>query len=443
MTNPIVNRTVLIIYPHWHPANLAGVQRPRLIGNHLLKLGWKPRVLTVEEKYFEEVPDHDFHNSFSPDFEVTRVSAFNITKPRLIGDIGLRAFWQLYKGALKIIREERIDFIWLPIPSFYNALLGRLLYEKTKINYGIDYIDPWVRDITNQRNIRAVISQWFAKILEPIALKKVSLVSGVDTTYYQPALKRNFPGFFDEIGNLKTECINPYTYSKMAHVGMPYGFDPNDHTVTFKDATPPWGKENKHKIWLYAGAFLPNSHLFLQSFFKAVAILRQEGRWDPDVRLWFIGTGTYPSKRIAKYAEEFGLYDIVEERRERFPYLYVLNWLSRADTVLIFGSTESHYTASKTFQALLSQRPLLTCFHNKSSALNILDSCNASKFSVRYTPGNTVLELETQFKRVILQRLEETEWQPNLTPLEQYSAKHSSLKLVRTLEQINPKEEIF
>lgn len=30
-------KTVLIIYPHWVPANLAGVQRPRLIVNYLKK----------------------------------------------------------------------------------------------------------------------------------------------------------------------------------------------------------------------------------------------------------------------------------------------------------------------------------------------------------------------------------------------------------------------
>ena len=443
MTKQTQNNTLLIIYPHWHPTNLAGVQRPRLIGNHLLKLGWKPRVLTVDEKYYEETPDPDIHRTFTPDFEVTRVSAFPITKPRIIGDIGLRAFWQLYKGALKIISEERIDFIWLPIPSFYNALLGRLLYEKTKISYGIDYIDPWVRDITNQRNIRAAISQWIARILEPIALKKVSLISGVDTAYYQPALDRNFPNFFDKNGNLSAESINPYTRKKMAHVGMPYGFDPNDHKVVLKEAIPPWGKEYNHKIWLYAGAFLPNSHLFLQSFFKAIAILRQEGLWDSDIRLWFIGTGTYPSKRITTYAEDFGLQDIVEERRERSPYLHVLNWLSRAETVLIFGSTESHYTASKTFQALASKRPLLTCFNNKSSALNILDSCNASKFSVRYNPENTVPELETQFKKVILRKLEKTEWQPNLIPLEQYSAEDSANKLIQAVELLNSKKVFF
>jgi hypothetical protein len=186
-------KTILIIYPHWHPCNMAGVHRPRLIGNYLKELGWQPRILTVEAAYFEETPDPDFEKTFSPHFVVTRVKALPVMRPRLIGDIGLRAFFQLYKEAKRIIRTEKIDFVWLPIPSFYNALLGRLLYEKTKIPYGIDYIDPWVRDISNQKNKRAILSQWLAKVLEPIAIKKVSVISGVSTPYYAPAIERNFP----------------------------------------------------------------------------------------------------------------------------------------------------------------------------------------------------------------------------------------------------------
>src|SRR5690554_4333553 len=137
-------KTLLIIYPHWYPINLAGVHRPRLIGNFLDKFDWKVRVLTVKESCFEETPDNDFKTTFSSNFEISRVNAFPITKSRLIGDIGIRAFIQLYKKGKEIIRQEKPDFLWIPIPSFYTSILGRLLHEKTGIRYGIDYIDPWV-----------------------------------------------------------------------------------------------------------------------------------------------------------------------------------------------------------------------------------------------------------------------------------------------------------
>src|SRR5690606_8842440 len=112
-------KNLLIIYPHWHPANLAGVHRPRLIGNFLPEFGWHPIILTVKEEFFEETPDLDFKKTFRDHFEVHRVNAFPLGKIRIFGDIGIRSFWQLYRGAKKIIAAKEIDFIWIPVPSYY------------------------------------------------------------------------------------------------------------------------------------------------------------------------------------------------------------------------------------------------------------------------------------------------------------------------------------
>ena len=125
-------KTVLIIYPHWVPANLAGVQRPRLIGNYLKQFGWQPLLLTVDAKYYEEPLDPLLEKTVSNDIEVIYTKAYRVTKPRIIGDIGLRAFPFLKKEALKICGERQIDFIWIPIPSFYTAILGRILYKVKK-----------------------------------------------------------------------------------------------------------------------------------------------------------------------------------------------------------------------------------------------------------------------------------------------------------------------
>lgn len=450
-------KTILIIYPHWHPANLAGVQRPRLIGNYLKAFGWKPRVLTVKEKYFEEKPDRDFHKIFSGDFEVTRVDAFKINKPRLIGDIGIRAFFHLYKGAKHILKNEKIDFIWLPIPSFYNALLGRLLYEKTKVPYGIDYIDPWVRDLSNQKNYRAIFSQWVARFLEPIAIKKVSVISGVSTPYYAPVIERNFPDIAQQLldtNKSTNQQFNKYTNKKITHIAMPYGFDPNDHAIHLNHIEYPWNKSSKQlaqnnsnnllssqptkltKVWLYAGAFLPNSHILLDAFFKAIAELRKTQQWDKDIQLWFIGTGPYPAKRITAYAQDHGIDDIVFENRNRFPFLHILNFLSAADTVMVIGSTEKHYTASKTYQSILSERPVVSIFHHESSAVKVMEDCKADAFTIRYKPEIQQKDIVTAFKSMIIERLKTEKWNPDLRALDQYSCKESARKLVEAIESV-------
>jgi len=407
-------KTVLIIYPHWVPANLAGVQRPRLIGNYLKQFGWQPLLLTVDAQYYEEPLDALMEKTASKDIEVIYTKAYNVTKPRLIGDLGLRAFPFLKREALKICKERRIDFIWIPIPSFYTAILGRIIHNKTKIPYGVDYIDPWVRDITNQNNLRAKLSQIVAKTLEPYAVKKAALITGVSTPYYQPVLDRNF----------KTEPT---------HAGMPYGFDPNDHKIELSDLTYPWDSEEDCKPWLYAGAFLPNSHLFVASFFEAIAQLKIEGKWDAKVRLYFIGTGLYPAKRITAYAKDFGLERIVVEHRERVPFLHVLNFLSKADRVMLFGSTEKHYTASKTFQCLLSERPLLSMLHHESSAVEVIEQSKADAFLMPFTDTDSKTTIVDKLKPIIEAFQKPITWHLDLKPLDKYTSKQSAKVLAEAM----------
>ena len=355
----------------------------------------------------------------------------------MIGDIGLRAFYQLYKKALELIETEKIDFIWLPIPSFYNSLLGRLIYEKTKVPYGIDYIDPWVRDITNQTGVRAQLSQSVARALEPIAVKKASLISGVSTPYYEPVLKKNFPEFYNEENQLLSETVNSKSGRKIVHVAMPYGFDPNDHEVVLPNVQFPWKNDPKdQKNWIYAGAFLPNSHILLSAFFEAIGNLRKKRLWDENIKLWFLGTGAYPAKSITAYAEDFGLQDIVTEKRDRYPFLQILNFLSTANTVMIIGSTEKHYTASKTFQALLSKKPVFSVFHTESSAVKVMEDCKADDSTVRFNPDDDRETLVEQFEEKLLRRLNATSWNPDLEVLNKFSAKESARRLVGAMEKV-------
>lgn len=409
-------KTVLIIYPHWVPANLAGVQRPRLIGNYLKQFGWKPLVLTVESQYYEEPLDPLMKKTVSEDIEVIYTKAYKIAKPRFFGDIGLRAFPFLKKRALQICQERKIDFMWIPIPSFYTAILGRQLHDRTGIPYGIDYIDPWVRDITNQNDLRARLSQIVARTLEPYAVKKAALLTGVSTPYYQPVIDRNF----------KTEPV---------HVGMPYGFDPNDHTIELENIKLPWDDQPNCKPWIYAGAFLPNSHLFVQSFFETIAALKKDNKWDANIRLYFVGTGPYPAKRITAYAEDYGLANIVTEYRERSPFLHVLNFLSKADKVMLFGSIEKHYTASKTFQCLLSERPLLSMLHAESSAVKVIKAANADAYLLAYHEGDEKSKIVDELKPILVNLQNVEGWQPNLSSLDSYTSKQSAKVLAEAMDK--------
>lgn len=411
-------RNILIIYPHWVPSNLAGVHRPRLIANFLHDYGWHPILLTVSAAYYEETPDLDMAKTASPDIEVIYTKAYKAGKPRLIGDIGLRAFPFLYKKAIALIKSRKIDFIWIPIPSFYSALLGRLLHAKTGVSYGIDYIDPWVRDISNRQDWRSKLSLLVAEWLEPIAVKKAALISGVSTAYFQPVLERNFRN------------------KSVAHVGMPYGFDPKDHEIVIENLKLPWEGMNCEPL-VYAGAFLPNSHLFIKLLFQVIQQKVEKGQWDKKKQLFFLGTGFYAGTTIADYAKQYGIETIVHEVRVRFPFLHVLNFLAAAHAVMIIGSTEKHYTASKTFQALLSKKPVFAIFHRESSAVAIMQECNATNLLVEYHEQAEQQEL----KSAIANKLEvllsgNFHWNPDLSRIDKHSASASAKALVQKLDEL-------
>ena len=418
-------RKILIIYPHWPPSNLAGVHRPRLIANFAKDFGWKPIVLTVKPEYYEEAPDLNMNKLVSPEIKVVQVEAFGLGNSiRLIGDIGLRAFFQLYKMAKELIKSQQIDFIWIPVPSFYTALLGRMLHKIKGTPYGIDYIDPWVDGFTNHEKkfSRAWLSNKLARFLEPIAVKKSSLISGVSTPYYQAVLDRNFKN------------------KEIVHVGMPYGFDPADHAIMLDSITVPWRDRKGIKPIVYAGAFLPKSHLFVDTLFQSVQQLKKENKWDDSVVLYFLGTGNYPGKTIKEYAEDYGISSSVVEIGSRFAFLEILNFLSDSYGVMVIGSTEKHYTASKTYQALLSQKPVFAVFHEESSAVQVLKECKADNYLVEFKEGEENADLVRKMKIKFLSFVNNPHWQPELRNLEQYSAKASANKLFKAIEGCLKKE---
>ncbi|MFY8004365.1 MAG: hypothetical protein ACOVNR_05955 [Chitinophagaceae bacterium] len=358
-------RKILIISPHYPPSNLAAVHRSRLFAQHLPAFGWQPIILTVHENYYEESLDWHLHQLLPTEQRIEKVKAFPVTKPRMIGDIGLRAFFQLYARAKQLIKKEAIDFLYIPIPSFYVALLGRWLHASTGIAYGIDYIDPWVHHFpgSEKKFSRHWWSTQIAKWLEPIAVKKAVLITGVAEGYYRGVLERN--------PHLKKQAITG---------AMPYGGEEMDHLAVKKLGLSPYlFQKRKDKLQLvYAGAMLPKAYQPLEAIFKVLA----NSAWKDTLEIHFIGTGSRPndanSYTIKPLAENYGLWQTtVFEYAARIPYLQVLTHLNAADGVFILGSTEPHYTPSKTYQAVLSGKPILAVLHQASSAVKVLREANA------------------------------------------------------------------
>ena len=64
--------------------------------------------------------------------------------------------------------------------------------------------------------------------------------------------------------------------------------------------------------------------------------------------------------------------DRVSEIAPRIDYLDALTVQVQATAILMLGSSEAHYTASKLYPALLAGRPILAIHHAESSVVEIL-----------------------------------------------------------------------
>lgn len=422
-------KRILIISPHFPPSNLAAVHRSRLFAQHLPEFGWQPLVLTVHEDYYEEKLDWNLHKLLPQGLKIEKSKAFKVTKPRLIGDIGLRAFFHLYKNAKEIIKRESIDFLYIPIPSFYVALLGRWLHKTTGVKYGIDYIDPWVHFFPGSEKLfsRHWFSTQIAKFLEPIAVKKASLITGVSEGYYQGVIDRN-----------------PYLKQSALFAAMPYGGEYLDHVRLKELQLKPYlfeKKENKIQL-VYAGAMLPKAYKPLEQIFKAIT---QDKSLFNNVEIHFIGTGKLPndnqSFNIKQLAEQYNLWqEIVFEYPARIPYLDVLIHLDSAAGVFILGSTEPHYTPSKVYQGVLSEKPILAVLHQASSACEIIKNANAG-LVLSFNGEDEIEKIGNQFVKVFNDFLlfYKTFNATNVikTEFEKYSAKEVTRILAEKLDEVN------
>ncbi len=358
-------KQVVIVAPHFPPSNLAAVHRSRLFANHLHEFGFHATVLSVQPRYYEEPPDPELERLLPDDLQVIRTPALPTRPVRLVGDLGIRSFWHHYRELCRLARSPGFDLLFLPIPPNYSSLLGPLIKRKFGIPYVIDYIDPWIYPITEaeKRSWKARWSHRLARKFEPIAINSADGITGVSEAYYEGVLQRH-----PHLRQLPT-------------AGIPYGGEPADHSFIENShraskLLESLGLKDK-KVLVYAGAMLPRAEEPLRALLAGVRKLKEsEPLLAGSLHLLFIGTGANPgdpgSGLVRPIALEMGCGEWVCEIANRQSYLEVLATLHEAHAVMVIGSTERHYTASKTFQAMLSRKPILAILHEASTAAGFL-----------------------------------------------------------------------
>ena len=366
-----MTRRIALVSGHFAPSNLVGAHRARLWSRYLPEFGWQPVVVTGDPAQYEERPDPDLERLVPAGLEVVHAATFPTKPLRLVGDIGVRAFWGCYRALSEMAKAGRLDFVLVTIPSNFLAPLGRLLHRRYGVPFGIDYQDPWVNrwpgiDVPLSR---AWASYRLAGLLEPWSVRDAALITGMAEGYVAGMLERN-----------------PDVARRSTLAYMPMGSAPEDYALVRDLRRQPFlfrpGDGHFHLI--YAGALLPAGMVVLDAFLAGLRELRARS---PGIAaklcVHFVGTGSSPDDpqgyRVLPRAEAAGVADLVREHPHRIGYVDTLSHLIRSDAMLVLGSTERHYTPSKVFQAILSERPVFAMLHEASTAVSMIRDAGAGE----------------------------------------------------------------
>lgn len=360
-------KRVLIVSPYFPPSMLAGVHRARHLAKHLPAAGWQPTVLCVDENFHEEMIDPELAKLLPANIEVVKTKALSsqLTRSVGIGDISLRAFNHLKTSLRRILDTRPIDAVLITGSPYYPMLFSRWLKRRYGKPIVLDFQDPWVSGYgaAQSRFSKIGAAHWLASQLEPRALRSADFVTSVSDVQ-NAELARRYP------------WLNP---EKMA--AIPIGGDLDDFQyLRLRDRPCPWIEGSPSFFTIsYIGNVWPGAYRTLETLFAAVAQLKIERpQLYERLRLIFVGSSNLATTSVAEvvmpFARRAGIAEKVYEEPARIPYLDALNIMLRSDILLMLGSNEPHYTASKLYPTLLAERPVLAIFHEQSDLCAITET---------------------------------------------------------------------
>ncbi len=363
-------RRVLMMSPHFPPDTTAGAHRVRLLAPHLPAHGWEPVVVTVDPGRYEGRVDPGLLSLVPPGVRVVRSPAWSPRWTRVlgVGDLGLRAFTGLYRTSTALVARERFDAVFITIYPTYPALIGPMLKRRFHVPFVLDYQDPWIGawgDTVGGGADGAVdwksrATRWLAGRLEPRAAGAADALTAVSELTYRSVMAR-YPG-------ITAECAT-----------LPIGGEPADFDALRSAAPANTVFDSRDGLChiSYVGTLLPLGVETMRAVLQAVALLKARR---PEIyarlRLHYVGTSNQTagdaSERVTPIARALGVADRVSEQPLRVPYLDALRIQVDSQVLLLAGSSERHYTASKIYPALLAKRPLLAVYHHASDAVTTL-----------------------------------------------------------------------
>ena len=361
-------RRCLIVSPYFPPSTVAGVHRARHLVKALPAHGWDPTVVAVDPAFHLEPLDQELRGLVPADAKIIETGAIpaHWTAPfGLRSEIGLRGYFHLRGAIAREIAAQRPEVMVITGSPFYPMMLAGWIRRRFGVPVILDFQDPWAskEGATRRRWTKAWLAHRLAETLEPRALRYAAWVTSVSDRQ-NAELAARYPW----LNNSRMSAI-------------PIGGDPDD-TKALRVASPHGAKNcdtGSALVFSYVGNAWPRAVPLLKVLFEGLAKLCQASpEFAAQIRFRFVGTSNQPGEstdyRVIALANAAGVADLISEQPGRVPFVDALRILAGTHAVLMIGSDEPHYTASKIYPGLMSGRPFLSIFHADSSAHKTLSA---------------------------------------------------------------------
>lgn len=389
-------KRVAIIAPDFSPSSLPPALRVRFFAHYLPEFGWEPVVITTDPKYYDWSVNPESDHLLPEGLKVIRTAALphRLARKFGFGDVGIRSLRQQWQALKELCRREKVDAVLVPVPPYPSMILARWAYNRFRIPYVIDYIDPWMRDDYwklpgDQRPPRWPLVWLMARGIEPYTLRKVGHITGVSRGTTDIA-RRLCPGLREADA---TEIpygghLPDFDYIRRHPRKNPI-FDPQDGRIHLS----------------YVGVFIPAMHATVRALFAAVRRgLDRTPELFGRLQFNFVGT-TYEAQAQGKYqvlplAREAGVEHLLNEHPPRVSVLDAIQVQTDSHALLAIGSDAPHYTASKIFPYVLARRPVLALFHEESSVVRIVAETGVGQ-TLTYSAQRPLMERVSEIEAAV------------------------------------------
>lgn len=428
-----MNRRVLIISPHFPPTNAPDHQRVRMALPHLQHFGWDATTLAVRPTDVEGVTDPMLEESLPANARVIKTGALphRMTRKCGLGSLGWRALPYLHSAGSRLLSREKFDLVFFSTTQFPVMALGPAWRRRFGVRYVLDFQDPWRNDYYDRTGLRPPggrfkyqFAKLEARLLEPYTLRQAAHVICVSPAYPDMFLAR-YPKLQSDL------------FSVLPFAGSEEDFELiRKSPVRHEIFNPGDGKQH----WVYVGAAGERIRFSIRALFRALAeALQRTPELRFKLRLHFVGTDYAAAGRGKKSVEplalEYGVADLITEQPGRIPHFAAIQCLLDADALILPGSDDAGYTASKLYPYILARRPLLAIFHETSSVVEILRRTGAGTL----VTFNDQHDVETMSEEIYQRWFEQwplpvpqTDW----AAFEPYTAKQMSSRLCNIFDAV-------